>query len=92
MKKLVKIAVAPVLALPVVASAITMDEMLKFSSEHLNNTPISEIKIDPLGITDNFYLGQEWTAEVNGKEYLCSKPGLAGFWIIGKGCQKNPFK
>ncbi|ADA79307.1 hypothetical protein [Francisella tularensis] len=67
MKKLVKIAVAPVLALPVVASAITMDEMLKFSSEHLNNTPISEIKIDPLGITDNFYLGQEWTAGVNGK-------------------------
>jgi len=91
MKKLVKIAVASVLVLPVIASAITKDEMLKFSSEHLNNTPVKEIKIDMLGITDNFYVGQEWTAEVNGKEYLCSKPGLATFWL-GGGCQANPFK
>lgn len=91
MKKLVKIAVASALILPVVASAITKEEMLQFSSEHLNNTPVDEIKIDMLGITDNFYMGQEWTAEVNGKEYLCSKPGLATFWL-GGGCQTNPFK
>lgn len=91
MKKLYKIAVVSVLALPVIASAITKDEILKYSSENLGNTPISEIQVDMKGVSGNFYLGDEWVAEVDGKQYICQKPGLSTFWL-GGGCESNPFK
>lgn len=91
MKRMTKIAIASTLILPVIASAITKNEMMKFSSENLGNTPISKIKIDMKGASSNFYIGDEWVAEVDGKEYMCQKPGLSTFWL-GGGCTANPFK
>ncbi|QUE32404.1 hypothetical protein [Francisella philomiragia] len=89
MKKIYKIAVASVLALPVVASAaMTNDEMLNYSSEQLKNAPVNELKLDELTARGNGYEGYSWDVEYNGKEYKCIKPGFAGFWVIGGGCHR----
>ncbi|MBK2297320.1 hypothetical protein [Francisella philomiragia] len=89
MKNIYKIAVASVLALPVVASAaMTNEEMLNYSSEQLKNAPVKEIKLDELTARGNGFEGHSWTVEYKGKEYKCVKPGFAGFWVVGAGCSR----
>lgn len=90
MKKLVKIAIASALILPVMSYAsMTKEEMLKFSSEQLNNTPESEIKLDSLSVKGDWYFGDQWVVEIKNKEYICYKPGFGGLWFMGKGCKRG---
>ncbi|MEY8703310.1 hypothetical protein AB4F11_10270 [Francisella philomiragia] len=89
MKKLVKIAIASALILPVMSYAsMTNEEMLSYSSEQLKNAPVNELKIDELTTRGNGYEGYSWDVKYNGKEYKCIKPGFAGFWVVGGGCHR----
>lgn len=91
MNKLVKSVIAVGLSFPIIASAaMSKDEMLTFSSEHIDDTTKSEISISKV-LADNWLFGADWKVTVKGKNYNCQKPGLPGLWIIGKGCTAGIF-